>query len=107
MKINNVEFDFRIAMLVHAAKLVMAMKDMEKQEKSLNAKLEKKGTMLAEIVRDRLELFRTFFKTISGVDVVGDCDDLNEVTEMYYVFLDEIQEQKKTLIMPYSPDRIK
>lgn len=107
MKLNNVEFDFRIAKLEHAAKLEMAMKDMDKQEKSINSKLEKKGTIVSEIVRDRLELFRTFFKSISGVDVVGDCDDLSEVTEMYYVFLDEIQEQKNTLIVPYSPDRIK
>ena len=107
MKINHVEFDFRISKLEHAGKLELALQNLEKAEKSINAKKEKKGTMITSIVRDTLEMFRAFFMTVAGVDVVGDCDDLQEVTEMYYTFLDEIKDQKKTLIVPYSPDRIK
>lgn len=106
MKINNVEFDFKISSLKHASAMETALEQMDKKEKEINKKKTNQKTKLTEVLSDTLGMLRQFFLDTTGADVIGECDDVAEATGFYYEFLEEVEEQKKSITEPYSTARI-
>lgn len=107
MKINNVEFDFKISRLKDAARMDLALQHMGENEKKLNALKKKKDSKLVEVIQGTLDLFKDFFIETTETDVLNGCDDVEEAAKMYYEFLEKIKEQKDVTLSAYSPDRIK
>lgn len=107
MKINNVEFDFKVSRLRDAEAMERALQNMEKRELEVKALADKKDVKLTEIIRGTLGLIRDFFVDTTGIDVLGDCYEIEEATKIYQQFLTEIEKQKIETMLPYSPDRIK
>lgn len=106
MKINNVEFDFKISSLKHASAMELALEHMDEKEKEINKKKTNPKSKLTEVLSDTLDMFRQFFIDSTGTDVIQDCDDVREATDYYYEFLEEVKKQKETITEPYSPRRI-
>lgn len=52
-------------------------------------------------------MFRKFFLTATGEDVLKDCEDAQEAKEAYDEFLSAVREQKEHFLSPYSLERIK
>lgn len=107
MKINNVEFDFKISRLKDAGAMELALQNMGKAEKKLNDLKGKKDSKLTAVIQGTIDMFRNFFIDATGTDVVNECDDAEEAMKMYYEFLEAVKAQKDTTLAPYSPDRIK
>ena len=103
MIIYKKEVDFKISKLKHAAAMQKALADMGKTE----AKIQKARKQdLVEALTMMLDMFRQFFVTATGEDVLADCDDFEEAQEAYYQFLADIKNQKTAMLAPYSPDSI-
>lgn len=107
MKINNVEIDFKISRLKDAAAMELALKNMGEREKRINALKGDKKSKVTEVIGGLLDMFCSFFVEATGTDVLHGCEDVEEATQAYYLFLEEIKKQKDTTLSAYSPDRIK
>lgn len=104
MVVNGKELDFRIGNLRHAAAYEKALIQMgETEDKIKNMKEEK----LTPVLKAMIDMFRQFFLEATGVDVLADCEDMQEAREAYEQFLGEIVKQKKAMLAPYSAERIK
>lgn len=104
MTINGKEVDFRISNLEHASKMELALQHMEKAEHDiLNLK---EGTPLSEALRKMIAVFRDFFVETTGVDVLEDCQDLEDAKQVYSDFLVEVKKQKEVVLAPFSLDQI-
>ena len=43
----------------------------------------------------------------TGTDVIGACEDTDEMANMYNEFLEEIRKQKEKVLSPFSTNRIR
>lgn len=102
MKINNVEFDFRITNLKHAAAFELALQKMGETEKKIRL-----GRQASAVFADTIGMFRTFFMDATGTDVLADCEDFMDARNAYMQFLKEINVQKNAALAPYDPESIK
>lgn len=104
MNINGVEFEFKLSNISHARKFQKAVDEMAEDEKKIknmeNAKLE-------EVLGALKDMFAKFFITATGTDVIGDCEDTDEMANMYNEFLEEIRKQKEKVLSPFSTNRIR
>ena len=111
MQINGKEIKFNIMKKSDAKRFEAALKTMGKHESEIKKKMTANGeenkTELSSILDEFIEMFREFFTTATGEDVVGDCDDAVEVRAMYETFLAEIVKQKKSFLSASSLSRIK
>lgn len=104
MTINGLEVNFKISNLKHAGAMKQALTEMgEKEAKIRGMDYGDLTTILAAMIA----MFREFFLTATGEDVLAECEDLQEARDAYELFLGEIEGQKKTMLAPYSPTRIK
>lgn len=104
MLINGKELDFKIFNLKDAGNMELALKEMEKKEKEIR---EGKDLSISSVIQTMLDLFRNFFKTATGVDVLEGCEDVLDAKQAYSDFLTEVSRQKQAIIVPFSLDRIK
>ena len=104
MLINGNELDFKIFNLKDAGNMELALKEMEKKEKEIR---EGKDLSISSVIQTMLDLFRNFFKTATGVDVLEGCEDVLDAKQAYSDFLTEVSRQKQAIIVPFSLDRIK
>lgn len=92
MQIYGREVDFKISRLKDAGNMEMALNNMARTEDEIK----KHGTgQLTEVIRARIRLFRDFFVDATGVDVLADCEDLDEAKQAYLDFLGEVKKQKE------------
>lgn len=104
MTINGLEINFKISNLKHAGAMKQALTEMGGKE----AEIQKMDySDLTAILAAMIAMFREFFLTATGEDPLADCEDLQEARDAYELFLGEIEKQKKTMLAPYSPSRIK
>lgn len=103
MTIYGKEVDFKISRLKCATAMEAALKEMDETEQKAK-KLGKES--LTKVIGHIISMFRQFFITATGVDVLADCDDMEEAQAAYFQFLEDIKGQKATLMAPYSPDSI-
>ncbi len=104
MTINGKEVDFRISNLKHATAMQMALDEMGETEKKIQ---EMKDKTLVNVLGAMLAMFRKFFITATGSDVLEGCEDLQEARDAYESFLEQIKRQKASVLAPYSAERIK
>lgn len=104
MIINEKEIDFRISRKKDVENFERALQGMKKKEEEIKAMGKER---LGDVIGGLEEMFRDFFKTATGIDVVGDCDDTSEMMDMYHTFLKEIEKQKGTVDSLFSPLRIR
>lgn len=104
MVINGKTIDFKITRKSDAANFQNALNSMSVAEKNIQ---EMKRDDLGEVLEALCKMMTDFFITATGVDVVDGCEDVEEINEMYYSFLTEVEKQKKCFNFPYSPKRIK
>ena len=100
MQINGKEIRFSISNKNHAANFEKAIRAKERIRKMSQGKL---GDVLDALIR----MFRKFFLTATGEDVLKDCEDAQEAKEAYDEFLSAVREQKEHFLSPYSLERIK
>ena len=92
MQIYGREVDFKISRLKDAGNMEMALNNMARTEE----KIKKNGpSQLSEVIRAGIKLFRDFFEDATGVDVLADCEDLDEAKQAYLDFLAEVKKQKE------------
>ena len=104
MVINGKEVDFKISNKRHAEKYYEALKEMEVAETRIS-KADQKN--LITVLDAAINMFRDFFITATGVDVLEDCEDADEAKEVYFDFLSAIKEQQDKFVAPFSLERIK
>lgn len=102
MVIYGKEIDFKISRLKDAGNFELALQNMEKSEKEIS----KSNGRITEVIEKGIRMFRNFFKDATGVDVLEDCEDFTEAKEAYLYFLEEIKEQKKS-VLQFTADDIK
>lgn len=100
MIINGKELNFNILKRSDAANFKKALEEMERKESEIK-KIDE-GDLIS-VLEAMDDLFRGFFITAIGVDVVGECDDIAEMTEMYDEFLKEVAKQRKSFKVPVVP----
>lgn len=93
MQIYGKEVDFKISRLKDAGNMELALKNMEKAE--IKAK---EGKTIQEILGAMIQVFRQFFIDATGRDVLAECEDLEEAKEAYLAFLEEVKQQKATVL---------
>ena len=99
MLINGKELDFKIFNLKDAGNMELALKEMEKKEKEIR---EGKDLSISSVIQTMLDLFRNFFKTATGVDVLEGCEDVLDAKQAYSDFLTEVSRQKQAIIVPFD-----
>lgn len=104
MIINGKEVDFKISNKRHAKKYNEALKEMETTEKRIK---KTNQTDLIVVLDAVINMFRNFFITATGVDVLEDCEDADEAKTVYIEFLTAIKEQQNKFVAPFSLERIK
>lgn len=104
MVINGKDIAFKISRKKDAANFETAVRNMQKKETEIQT-MDKDS--LGAVLQALEDMFRHFFVTTTGVDVVGDCDDIEEMKDMYNTFLKEVEKQRKSFVSPFSPARIK
>lgn len=98
MQINGKEIDFKISRLKDAAAFEMALRAMEKREKELKLKVGKKGSSALPLFKGMIDMMRQFFVEATGIDVLKDCEDVEEAKDTYWAFLQEISNQKTKVL---------
>lgn len=106
MKIREKEIDFKISRKSDAENFEKALCEMEKAEKQINTGAVD-TTKMSVVIDYIVEMFRSFFVKATGVDVLADCDDMDEAKDAYFAFLEEIKKQKETFLQPFSSSRVR
>lgn len=104
MVIQGKEIDFKIFNKRHAKNFDDALKEMGEAEKKIKSMDQ---TDLVGMLDALIAMFRRFFITATGVDVLEACEDAAEAKAAYLEFLDAVKEQKAAFMGPFDPRRIK
>lgn len=104
MIINGKEVDFNIYNVCHAKKYETALQQLGVEEKKIKSI---DNGNLSEVIERLIKMFRNFFVTATGVDVLEGCEDAVSAKQAYIEFLSEIEKQKKMFAEPFSLERIK
>lgn len=104
VNINGKEIQFSISNKTHAKRFEAALHEMEECEKRIS-KLDQSD--LCGVIDAVISMFRDFFLTATGADIIGDCEDMEEAKEFYFEFLSAVNKQKKAFLKPFSLERIK
>ena len=62
---------------------------------------------MSEVNKAFISMFKDFFVTATGVDVIGDCRNAVVATDAYYAFCEEIGKEKGKLTSKYSGNRVR
>lgn len=101
MQIYGKEVDFKISRLKDAGNMELALQNMGKAETKA-----KESKTIQETIREMLEMLRTFFVEATGQDVLAECEDLQEAKDAYFAFLEEVKQQRDT-VLGFGTDDIK
>jgi len=105
MKINEVDFEFDIFDIDQSEAYEKAIENFDLEEKAL---IEAKATeKMSAMNRFMISMFRTFFKTATGVDVLATCKNSNAASEAYYDFITAVGKQKSYVVEKYDPKRVR
>ena len=105
MKINQVEFEFDIHDVDQAEAFENAIEDLSKSEDKIKAATA--GNKMSEVNRAFIKMFKDFFVTATGVDVIGNCKNSIAASDAYYAFVEEIGKAKGQLLSKYNTKRVR
>lgn len=104
MVINGKEFNFSITKKSDAQKYEEALKALEKKEKEIS---KMNGSSLIEIYNKMEEMFSEFFMIATGVNVIEGCEDITDMQDAYFEFLEIVKEQSEKMKQQFGLERIK
>lgn len=105
MKINGVEFEFDIHDIDQSEAFENALEQLGKSEDTIKAA--SAGNKMSEVNRAFIAMFKDFFVTATGVDVIGNCRNSVAASEAYYAFIEAIGAEKGKLTAKYSGNRVR
>lgn len=105
IKIMDTEFEFDIFDLDHSEAYEKAIKELSSSEAAITAA--NSSDKMSEMNRALIDMFRAFFKTATGVDVLANCRNSNTASEAYYDFTSAVGNQKAYVVQKYAPKRVK
>jgi len=105
MKINNVEFEFDIFDIDHSEAFEKAVDQLSWSEKKIqDASKTKKMSDMNKVL---IQMFKTFFISATGADVIGDCKNSMTAQNAYYEFCEIVGEAKMQIVTKYSAKRVR
>lgn len=105
MKINNVEFDFDIFDIDHSESFEKAVDQLSWSEKKIQDA--SKTKKMSDMNRALLDMFKQFFISATGVDVLEDCKNSMTAQNAYYEFCETVGEAKMQIVTKYSAKRVR
>ena len=105
MKINEVSFEFDIFDIDQSEAYEKAIENLSLEETAITAA--KASKKMSEMNRAMVIMFRTFFKTATGTDVLATCKNSNAASEAYYDFITAVGKQKAYVVEKYDPKRVR
>ncbi len=105
MKINGVEFEFDIHDVDQSEAFEKALDDLSKSEETIKAATA--GNKMSAVNRAFIDMFKAFFVTATGVNVLKDCKNSIVATDAYSVFCEEIGKAKGQLLSKYDTKRVR
>jgi len=105
MKINEVGFEFDIFDVDQSEAYEKAIENLSLEEASISAA--KASKKMSEMNRAMISMFRTFFKTATGIDVLATCKNSNAASEAYYDFIAMVGKQKAYVVEKYDAKRVR
>jgi len=105
MKINGVEFEFDIFDIDHSESFEKAVDQLSWSEKKLQDA--SKTKKMSDMNRAMLDMFKQFFITATGTDVLADCKNSMTAQNAYYEFCGIVGEAKLEITTKYSPKRVR
>lgn len=94
MRIYGKEVDFKISRIKDAENFENALKEMRAKEECIG----KYNGPLSGLVGMCIGMFRGFFVKATGVDVLEECEDMEEAKKAYFDFLEEVKKQKAAIL---------
>lgn len=104
MEINGVEVDFQISNIEHAERMEKALQTMAQEENKIS---EMGNVKMSVMLTKMIDVFKNFFREVTGKDVLADCKDFMQAKQVYSEFLAEVAKQKESVLAPFSLQRIK
>ena len=105
MKINNVEFEFDIFDLDQSESFEKAIDQLSLSEKKIHEA--SKTKKMSDMNRAMLDMFKEFFVTASGTDVLAECKNSMNAQNAYYEFCEIVGESRMAIITKYDAKRVR
>lgn len=105
MKINQVEFEFDIHDVDQSEAFESAIDQLSESEQKI--KTATISNKMSEVNRAMISMFKQFFISATGVDVIGDCKNSITATDAYYAFCEEVGKAKGLLLSKYDAKRVR
>lgn len=105
LKTIGPEFDFDIFDVNHSEAFEKAVDQLSWSEKKIqDASKTKKMSDMNKVL---IDMFKTFFISATGTDVIGDCTNSMKAQNAYYEFCDLVGEAKLDIVTKYSAKRVR
>ena len=105
MKINNVEFEFDIFDLDQSESFEKAIDRLSLSEKTIQEAAKTKK--MSDMNRALLEMFKQFFISATGADVLAGCKNSMTAQNAYYEFCEIVGKSKMEIITKYDAKRVR
>jgi len=105
LKSVNANFEFDIFDLDQSEAFEKAVDQLSWSEKKLQDAAKTKK--MSDMNRAMLDMFKQFFITATGVDVIGDCKNSMLAQNAYYEFCEQVGEAKLQIVTKYSAKRVR
>ena len=105
LKTINAKFEFDIFDLDQSEAFEKAVDQLSDSEKKVQTAA--KSNKMSEVNRAMLEMFRTFFVTATGIDVLSTCKNARIAQDAYTEFCEQVGEAKMQIVTKYSAKRVR
>lgn len=105
IKVSGIEFEFDIYDVEQSENFEKAIEQLSESEEEI-----KKGVAnqkMSEVNKAFIKMFRQFFITATGVDVLADCKNTTVAEQAYLDFLDAVGKMKGNLFQKYDTARVR
>lgn len=99
------EIDFDIFEMNHAERFEKAIDQLSWSEKKIQDAA--KSKKMTDMNKAFIDMFKQFFITATGVDVLKDCTNSMTAQSAYYEFCELVGEAKMQIVTKYSAKRVR
>ena len=105
LKTINAKFEFDIFDLDQSEAFEKAVDQLSWSEKKIQDA--SKTKKMSDMNWAMLDMFKQFFITATGVDVLADCKNSMTAQNAYYEFCEQVGEAKMQIVTKYSAKRVR
>ena len=105
LKTINAKFEFDIFDLDQSEAFEKAVDQLSWSEKKIQDA--SKTKKMSDMNRAMLDMFKQFFITATGADVLADCKNSMTAQNAYYEFCEQVGEAKMQIVTKYSAKRVR